>query len=186
MINNFIFWAQALDNSSPDHIRMEENDLTSEEADQRQKAVSLVSAVVKTGRCVFEKQNVRLFDDGKHFVIEITSAQCDQIDRTAPIVCYGEYDKNICETLGDGITNHLQQFTEAIGRSIGPDQTKQVNESIEQLKKNISKRKLHVIGKIAIVISLLLLSLLYHLLSKQNRLTGNGGEPNTRVSDTRQ
>ena len=118
MEENFIFWAQALDNSSSDHIRVGKKDLTPEGVDQRQKAVSLVSAVVKTGRCVFEKQSVRLFADGKHFVVEVISAQCDQVGRIAPIVCYGEYDKNICGNLGDEIISQLQQFAAAIGRNI--------------------------------------------------------------------
>ena len=100
MTEKLIFWAQALDNASPDHIEMRGHKLSPDDNVQRQKAVSLVSSVVKAGSRIFDRQGVQLTEDGRHFVVEVPSAERDDAGRTAPIVSYGDYDLTAVDAVG--------------------------------------------------------------------------------------
>ncbi|GGD33677.1 hypothetical protein [Pseudoxanthomonas indica] len=135
MTDQFILWAQALDNSSPDHFTVHGNDLGNSDTVQRQEAVSKVSAVIKKGARLFERDGVMLTADASHFVIEIPSVQSDLAGRIAPIVCYGP--NGVVATGGHGImaVAALTAFARRIGRTLQPEQLKLVDVSFDALKK---------------------------------------------------
>jgi hypothetical protein len=138
----FIFWAQALDNSSPDHIESHGEDLAPEDTVRRQRAVSLVSMVVKTGALVYESRGVQLTADAHHFVVEVPSVQRDRAGRTASIVCYGDYDGTVGDALGAAMAAGLDEFAKRIGRSLLPEHFELTRESFAALKTKSSTRRL--------------------------------------------
>lgn len=159
MTEKFIFWAQALDNSSPDHIEVHGQGLSPDDGARRQKAVSLVSSVVKAGTRVFDSGAVQLTADRNHFVIEVPSAQRDRAGRTAPIVCYGDYDSMVGEALGDSVAVALAEFAERIGRRLQAEHLELARGSFAALKKKSSTRRLaRVIGIAAVALAVLALS----------------------------
>ena len=72
MTDRFILWAQALDNTSPDHFDVYGKSLKPDDIVQRQAAVSKVSSVIKNGVKLIEKGSVLLTADASHFVIEVS------------------------------------------------------------------------------------------------------------------
>jgi len=130
-----IFWAQALDNASPDHIDMRGEELSPDDTLRRQEAVSLVSGVVKAGSRIFDQRGVQLTEDGRHFVVEVPSAERDRAGRTAPVVCYGEYDSTVGDALGASVAVGLDDFAKRIGRNILPEHFELARESFAELEK---------------------------------------------------
>ncbi len=141
-MEKFILWAQALDNSSPDHFDVRGKMLSADDSVRRQEAVSSVSSVIKNGTRVYDVSGVLLTADDRHFVLEIPSAQRDLSGRTAPIVCYGEYDVVESDALGASVAVALDVFAKRIGRTLQPEHFKLMRISFETLKKKSSMTKL--------------------------------------------
>lgn len=150
-----IFWAQALDNASPDHIEMHGEELSAYDTVRRQQAVALVSNVIKTGRTIFELDGVQLSVNAQHFVIEVPSAQRDRMGRTAPIVCFGARDQAADDALGAAVAAGIDGFATRIGRSLGPEHLELARKSFSDLKKKPFQRQ--PIGVTAIIAAGLLL-----------------------------
>jgi hypothetical protein len=143
----FTFWAQPLDNSSPDHIAVRGEALSADDSKGRQHAVSLVSNVMKRGTSIFKMDGVQLTADEHHFVLEVPSDQRDKSGRIAPIVCYGNYDSTVGGALEKLVPAGLDDFAKRIGRSLQGGQLELARRSFEDLKKKASTRRLvRVIG----------------------------------------
>ncbi|KAB2911236.1 MAG: hypothetical protein F9K40_01165 [Kofleriaceae bacterium] len=142
MTEKFILWAQALDNASPDHFDVRGDELSPDDSVRRQEAVSLVSAVIKNGARVYENGGVLLTADDRHFVVEVPSAQRDRAGRTAPIVCYGDYDATVGDALGASVAVALDDFAKRIGRTLQTEHFDLARASFEALKKKSSTTKL--------------------------------------------
>lgn len=165
MKGNFVFWAQALDNSSPDHVNVGGGDLLPNDNERRQKAVSSVSHVVKVGSRIFDEAGILLVIDDKHFVLEILSLQCDNAGRAAPIVCYGNYEVTNNDILWKSVADGLDKFAKQIGRDVMPEHRDLIYKSFSVLEKELSRRKkkfvIFVCGIIMVVLLLLIISFLY-------------------------
>jgi hypothetical protein len=137
-MEKFTFWAQALDNSSPDHMDKRGEELSPDDSYHRNEVVALVSAVVKRGTRVFESNGVQLTVDKHHFVLEVPSAERDQAGRIAPIVCYGNYDpvmQSVGNAFGASVAVGLHDFATRIGRSLQPEHVELVDIAFVELKK---------------------------------------------------
>lgn len=164
MTDKFILWAQALDNASPDHFQVHGKVLGSDDTLQRQEAVSLVSNVIKRGARICEKSGMQLTADDSYFVVEVPSAQLDSAGRTAPIVCYGDYDVTVGNALGASAAVALEDFARRIGRTLQPDHFELAQASFEALKKS-STTKLVRTAQI-VTLGLVLLAITYWLAPK--------------------
>ncbi len=142
MTDKFILWAQALDNASPDHFDVHGKDVEPDDTVQRQEAVSKVSSVIKNGARLFEQKGVLLTANASHFVMEVPSAQHDYAGRTAPIVCYGDYDTTVGDELGSAVAVALNAFAKKIGRTLQPIHSELARMSFEALKKKSLMTKL--------------------------------------------
>lgn len=156
-MNALSFWAQALNNSSPDHIVKHGVELEPDDILGRREVVSLVSEVIKRGTRIYESKGSLLTADAHHFVIEIPTAQLDQIGRTAPIVCYGCYNKTMDEEFKTKVIGGLETFAAKIGRSVQSEQIDFIHESFTILKKKSTKK----IIRTAIIVLAVLLGFLY-------------------------
>jgi len=138
----FIFWAQALDNASSDYFDVRGDELSSDDSVRRQEAVSLVSSVITSGTRIYEVSGILLTENDRHFVLEVPSVQLDRAGRTAPIICYGDYDATVGDTLGASAAVALDDFAKRIGRTLQPEHFELVRNSFEFLKKKYSTKKL--------------------------------------------
>lgn len=162
MNHNFIFWAQALDNLSPDQMSMGGKYLLSDDYKEREKVVSTVSNTIKTGACKFEADGIKLTANNTHFVMEVISDEKDSAGRSAPIVCHGIYDLSEINSLSKLVATDFTDFANHIGRHLAPGYDKLVDDAFDTLKDTLVKKK--KIRKSAISLALIvLLALLYFL-----------------------
>lgn len=165
MTEQLIFWAQALDNASPDHIDISGTRLSPDDVVRRQEAVSLVSNVIKAGTRIFDTRGVQLTEDGRHFVVEVPSAERDRAGRVAPIICYGAYDASVGDALASSVVDGFDAFAKRIDRNILPAHSELARKSFIELKKKSSTRRI-VRAAGAVAAALVLLALVYWLASK--------------------
>lgn len=154
MMEKFTLWAQALDNSSPDHFNVRDEELATNDIVRRQEAVSSVSSVIKNGTRCYESGGVLLTADARYFVLEVPSVQRDRAGRTAPIICYGLHDTGDIDTLGDLAAAALSDFANRIGRTLPPEHFELTQASFAALKKK--KTKLTRTLKIGVLVLALL------------------------------
>ena len=165
MTEQLIFWAQALDNASPDHINMYGTILSPDDVVGRQQAVTLVSSVIKAGTRIYDIRGVQLTEDGRHFVVEVPSAERDRAGRVAPIVCYGTYEPSVGDPLTTSVVDGFEEFARQIGRNILLDHSNLARESFTELKKKYATRRI-VRAAGAVAVALVLLGLVSWLASK--------------------
>ena len=159
MTAKLTFWAQALDNSTPDHIELRGEQLVPGDSAKRQEAVSLVSGVVKIGSRIFDQRGTQLTEDGRRFVVEVPSIERDRAGRAAPIVCCGDYDSMVDADFSASVVVGLNGFAKRIGRNILPEHCELVRESFRVLKKKTSTRRLiHLVGIGTVLLSVLALA----------------------------
>jgi hypothetical protein len=121
-----------------------------------------MSSVVNSGSRIFSERGVELSEDGHRFVVKVPSEQPDQAGRTAPIVCYGEYDAHIDEALGASVAAGIKDFAHRIGRTIHSDDVKVTQNAFTVLKKKLLRRRL--VRRLTIgALALTLLALIYVL-----------------------
>lgn len=142
MTEKFTFWAQALDNSSPDHIEARGEELDFGDSGRRQEAATQVSRVIKLGNNVFSADGVQLTADNRDFVLEVPSVQRDRVGRIAPIVCYGNYSRDARSELGVSASTALAAFATRIGRTIQPEHVALVHKAFDVLKKKCLTRRI--------------------------------------------
>lgn len=141
MKKRFILWAQALDNTSPDHFYDRGEELSVSDSSRREEAVSSVAIVIREGKRVYEDSGVLLTADAHHFVIEVPSIQRDCAGRFAPIVCYGAYSATIEDQLVTSVSVSLEHFAKRIGRTVQSDHLNNVRSAFDDLKKKSSTIK---------------------------------------------
>lgn len=162
MTGKFILWAQALDNASPDHFEVRGEELSADDTVRRQEGVSSVSTVIKKGTRLYDVSDVLLTADDRHFVLEVPSAQRDRAGRTAPLVCYGDYDATVGDALGASAAVALDDFAKRIGRTLQPEHFERARASFKVLKKKSSMMKLVPAARI-VAAALVLLFIVYWL-----------------------
>lgn len=166
MTEQRVFWAQALDNASPDHIEVSGKLLAAGDTGPRQAATAQVSGVTKAGRTIFSSGGVRLIVDRRRFVIEVRSSDTDHAGRIAPIVHCDEYNGAGDGTFGDAMIEEIDQFARRIGRTIPPAHREEVREALRSLRKwhvRGRRRRAAIFGTVALI----MLVVLYHVLIKR-------------------
>jgi hypothetical protein len=165
-MKNLFFWAQSLDNQSPDTIIEDGNELFDDT--QRQQVVLDIYQVPGKKREFFEKDSkvsIR-FSDPK-FVIEAIPAEKDQADRLAPIVIYGELPKkdasqwwidDVCKEIDHVVADKLNR---TISRDSISSIRKMLTTVLEEKKKR-SEIKI-IITSLAIIFLVALALIVYWL-----------------------
>jgi hypothetical protein len=89
-MKNLSFWAQSLDNKSPDIIFSDGKELHDDAS--RQKLVSEIYAVPKNkAETLSLKSSVSIRYSDQKFVIEVIPTEKDQVNRLSPVVVYGQF-----------------------------------------------------------------------------------------------
>lgn len=133
MPNHFSFWAQALDNTSPDHFYHEGIELPADEKAKRREVVVLVSNVIKQGHKKYDDGGVLLTSDHRAFVLEVPVLEQDVLGRGGAITAYGPISSNEMEV---SFLRELNAFATDVGRSFLPDTLERVHGALIFLGKN--------------------------------------------------
>ena len=115
-MKNLSFWAQSLDNQSPDLIFKDGIELTDDES--RQNIVSEIYEVPKSNIDVLPtNSSITARYSYPKFVIEAIPAEKDQVNRLAPIVIYGVipsdwsdlWVKDVCDEIDNFVSSKLNR-----------------------------------------------------------------------------
>lgn len=152
-MKKFSYWAQALDNTSPDHIVLNDVDTLPDDQASRQQVVEMVSAVTEHGMTVFDYGGIQLTANSHEFVIEIPAEQHDVIGRIAPLTCYGHFEDSELDGLNPIVKDGLSAFAKSIGRTLSPECLILIDDAIATLKKKINgRRKRLVVGSVCLAV----------------------------------
>lgn len=109
-MKNLSFWAQSLDNKSPDVIFKDGEELSDDEL--RQKLVSEIYEVPKSNinaLTIDSSVRVRRYSYPK-FVIEAIPTEKDQVNRLAPVIIYGILPNDWSETWIKDVCSEIENF----------------------------------------------------------------------------
>lgn len=140
MIQESSFWAQALDNTSPDLFELDGRALPPVDIAGREAVATQASNVVENGVRVFESGDVHLTRNRNYFVLEVPSVQHDELGRIAPIVCLGRFE-SIDDLSAADIFASTQRFAHRIGRNLHPACAELMAIAFETLKKKSPRIK---------------------------------------------
>jgi len=103
------FWAQSLDNRSPDVIFRDGEELSDDES--RQKLVSEIYEVPKSDiEALLADSSVTVRYSDPRFVIEAIPTEKDQVNRLAPIVIYGVLPNDWSELWIKDVRDEIENF----------------------------------------------------------------------------
>lgn len=114
-MGGLILTAQALDNLSTNPFYVNGVWLMDEDANDREVAMSRVSAVSRNGKVLKKGDGIKLIKSGPSVLVEVLCEESDTAGRGAPILCCGEW---IPSKDPDRILAAIQNFADDIGRSI--------------------------------------------------------------------
>lgn len=136
MMHAKVFQAQALDNSSSDHLRLAESgaELRSPIREQTYSTLIRISA---QGSVLYAQDGVKLFVKGNAAVLQVVAEERDRAGRLAPVVCWIEHNTGQGPgAIGvDAVWASLEQFATAIGRSFSEPKRLAAREALEQFEK---------------------------------------------------
>lgn len=115
-MTDLFFWAQSLDNQSPDVIFKGGEELSDDEL--RQKLVSDIYEVPKSNiERLTADSSVTVRCSYPKFIIEAIPTEKDQVNRLAPIIVYGKlpsngsevWSKEVCSEIKDFVSSRLKR-----------------------------------------------------------------------------
>lgn len=164
-MNNFAlsFYAQSLDDRSPDHVEVNNRLLT--EDDECQDLAQKISEVSLNGDEVFSKNWHSAFLLDNKFLLETPSDERDDADRIAPILCYGHVPDEPPVSWSIDVVNAMVRFAERIGRKVSDDSRERACEGVKAIleaeKKNQLRMRRKMLGVTALLIVLGVVSILW-------------------------
>lgn len=127
-----IFFAQALDNTSQDHVQIGEGHGALSTLG-REQAVASVSAISSAGSVLFSRDGVKLFAKGNFAVLQVITEERDRQGRLAPVACSLEHDLD--GGSADEVWQAMERFAESIGRSFSASTRQAALESLNLFAK---------------------------------------------------
>lgn len=157
-----VFQAQALDNTSSDHLQLAES-RSELSAQAREQAVAFVSSVSSGGSVLFSQDGVKLFANGNFAVLQVISEERDRLGRMAPVVCCLEHIQG--EGSVEDVWGAMESFAQSIGRSFSDPKRLAAREALSMFAKKPQGR-----GCLALLLPGLGLSVVAMLIDLLTRL----------------
>lgn len=136
----FIFWAQALDNSSSDYFEKNDKEIT--EVKNRNELSGKLFAIKQNGETFIKNEGFELTKNKNSILIELDSKEKDEKGRIAPIVCFCEYAllnvDEFCSEFQKTMKNGSGGFADRVKRSFKEEN---VNAICSELKKKKTKNR---------------------------------------------
>jgi len=144
-MKSLFFWAQSLDNQAPDLILKDSEELSDELL--RQQVISEIYEVPgrKTTLPSTDSEITVRFSDPK-FVVEALPTEKDQVNRSAPIVVYGELPEELSnEWIESSCTKISEIVSHKLNRTLSKDAVTAIQEwfteVLEEKKKKVEVQK---------------------------------------------
>ena len=129
------FWAQALDNTSPDHFMQDEH-MLDDDSQGRQGIAQSVSRVKSNGSRAYDESGVILVVHRTEFVLEFPCEERDDSGRVSPIVCHGTFGDRASAELNAFVINEAKRFALEAHRPLSEATQSNMTEALGALKKN--------------------------------------------------
>lgn len=157
MQKSISFWAQNLDNTSPDHMQHRGVVLDESQQTERQNLAYDISKLSANTKPFFKSPNISVFINGNKFVFSILTKQKDNAGRLATIVGYAQLDNAVTKQDWPHETvSELEAFAKLINRTIAKGALKELETVLVKLK----KKTLFTLRKIIIILVLLAVMLI--------------------------
>jgi hypothetical protein len=148
------FWAQSLDNQSPDVIFKDGEELSDDEL--RQKLVSEIYEVPKNNIEVLPADSVvTVRYSYPKFVIEAIPTEKDRVNRLAPIIIYGVLPNDWSEVWSKDVRNAIENFVSSrLKRTLDSSALIAIqnwlNETLKKKKTDLQSSPLNVVKRFVI------------------------------------
>lgn len=146
-----IFWAQALDNRSPDQVEMNGELISSDSPALRSELVSFAARKMNHGIARSSSQDIRFASSPLYIALQARSADRDSLGRSSYVVCCAR--KNAFAS-GNELRKELLRFASSIGRTMDAVVLDQLESIFDTIKKNNRKS-----GRIALLVCAALLAI---------------------------
>ena len=170
-MNNFTlsFYAQSLDDRSPDHVGVN-NRLLTEDA-ECQDLAQKISEVSLNGDEVFSRHWHSAFLLDNKFLLETPSDQLDDAGRIAPILCHGHVPDKPPVSWASDVVSAMVRFAERIERTVSDESQEMARRGVEAIleaqKKNQPRMRRKMLGVVALLIVLGVVSILWTIFFKK-------------------
>lgn len=167
-MNSFYLWSQSLDNSSPDHIFVNDKELDAKkDLVERKNAVSLVSKVTANSKPQKVGQHVTIYIDSENFVLTAILPDLDVLNRKAPILCYGQRADPGDKVFSKQVFLYIFNFIKRINRTLPSEVEYEIKQALSLAKKKpILQRETILVAVLLLFILLLLLAFWFAFIGK--------------------
>ncbi|QSV63915.1 MAG: hypothetical protein HEQ26_15315 [Dolichospermum sp. DL01] len=142
---------QPLDNKTPDIIKIDDktlDDSIPSEQEERKRFVSKISKVTQIGKKE-QSSSITIYYTNREFVIETPPHEKDSLDRTPPIISYGEFpDDSQRETWIDAVVKDIVKFAESINDKLTFGNNSEVLESVKSSLTDVWNKKKETVEKL--------------------------------------
>lgn len=154
-MTNLSFWAQSLDNESPDFIYRNGEKLSNDEL--RQQFVSeIYEFPAKKLESFPSDSSISIRYSDPKFVIEAIPSQKDQANRLAPVLIYGEFPDNPSSEWVDNVCDEIEKFIQdKLGRTLDSNTLRAINNWLNKIldeKKKKSKAFNWIVSLILVIL----------------------------------
>lgn len=146
-----IFRAQALDNNSTDHLKVDGCELTANDT-IRQEQTSRLWSAMNNASYREEKGNVLVVCDTNTCVVQIPCQERDVAGRIAMITCLAPWEAFRDATFAD-IRAEIDDFARSINRNIKSEEYEITENAIQEIKKKVMKSQTNKTLKMAVGIA---------------------------------
>ncbi len=132
-VADYLLWAQSLDNSSPDHMRIGDHKLDPSNKDERRTLVSTMSSVTLRGKSYDFGGALVVCKYRDSFVVNIPTAMTDLAGRQANIACCFQVESRALLELEQKIqeiTDAAKDFARSIGWTIESEAIRRTQDAI--------------------------------------------------------
>jgi len=165
---SFYFWAQNLDNSSPDHIFIDTNELDPiKQSAKRKEIVTLVSKITANIKPRIVGEYVKIYLGEDNFVLTAILPDPDVLKRKSPVLCYGELANPDDESFSNEAFSLISNFIEKINRTFPSEIEKEVKQALRVAKKKpLLQRKTAIVAILLFFVLLFLAFLCIYFIGK--------------------
>lgn len=154
------FWAQSLDNKSPDSFAADRpTNLVGEHDQHNRRAIVERVSRASRGELVGQLDGVVAHLAGSTFVIKAPCVEQDVAGRLAPLVGVGEVPKGDSARFASNAAKEFREFAATVGRHLLPDTVRAIESlatAVLEKKKTRTRTSLVIAGIVVALLALLL------------------------------
>lgn len=140
-MKGYYFWAQALDNTTPDHFYYVYNKQNVVEVSECKNIIELIARVTKSGEVIYGDGRIKLIEKNRQVVIEVPTIQCDNAGRVAAVVSCFNIEQQIDDAFIGQVISRIDAFAQHINRTILLCDLEMVKTAMRKLNKRYVRKR---------------------------------------------